>query len=232
MLYGVLIDITELLTKQIPSMKKIPFIAILLFLTNSVFAQKDPKAEEVLKTVSAKYKSFKSLSAFFKVVIENQKEKTKENQSGTITIKGDMYKLDMSGQEVMSDGKTVWTFLKEDNEVQINDATAKKDALSPTTIFTIYEKGFKSKYIGEKTESGKTVHQIELVPEDSKKPYFKIQLNINKTEKYVMSAKVMNKNGTTLNYAVEKFTPDVVVADNIFTFENAKHPGVDVVDLR
>ena len=47
-----------------------------------------------------------------------------------------------------------------------------------------------------------------------------------------MSAKVLNKNGTNLIYTVEKFTPDAPALDNLFTFDNAKHPGVEVVDLR
>lgn len=197
------------------------------------FSQADTRADAVLKEVSAKYKAYKSLSANFKLTIENQKEKTKTTENGVITIKGNMYKLDLKDQEILSDGKSIWTFLKEENEVQINAADIKKEeAISPTKIFTIYEKGFRKKYIGEKTVDGKTVEQIELVPDDQKKPYFKIQLNINKTLKYIVSAKILNKNGTTLTYTVDKFNPDVQAPDNLFSFDTAKHPGVEVVDLR
>ncbi|MEP7170610.1 MAG: outer membrane lipoprotein carrier protein LolA [Bacteroidota bacterium] len=215
-------------------MKKVFFILIALFISDIYFvnAQTDPKADEILKAVSAKYKSYKTLSARFKLVIDNEKENTKENQTGNIIIKENKYKLMMDGQDVISDGKTTWTFLKEENEVQINDVTVKKDAVTPTSIFTIYEKGFRSKYIGEKTEDGKIVQQIELIPEDAKKPYFKIQLYINKTDKYVTSAKVLNKNGINVFYAVDKFTPDAPAEDPLFTFDKAKHPGVEVVDLR
>jgi outer membrane lipoprotein-sorting protein len=212
--------------------KKIFFPVLFIAVFHFAFSQTDPKADEILKSVSAKYKSYKTLSATFKLVIDNEKEKTKENQSGSITIKENKYKLEMEGQEVISDGKTIWTFLKEENEVQINDATAKKDAISPSSIFTIYEKGFRTKYIGEKEEGGKTLQQIELVPEDSKKPYFKIQLFINKSDKYVMSAKVLNKSGINLFYSVNKFTPDASADDTLFTFDKTKHPGVEVIDLR
>jgi outer membrane lipoprotein-sorting protein len=207
-------------------------LALIIGLLHSSFAQKDAKAEDILKDVSKKYKSYKSVAASFKVVIDNQKDKTKENQSGSITIKGDKYNLVMAGQEVICDGKTTWTYLKEENEVQVNDANSKKDAITPTSIFTIYEKGFRSKYTGEKTENGKAVQQIELVPDDAKKSYSKIQLSISKTDKYVVSAKVINKNGTNLIYTVEKFTPEAPAADNLFTFDATKHPGVEVVDLR
>lgn len=216
-------------------MKKKYLIALILTIlfSHSSFAQKDVKADEILKAASSKYKSYKSLTVNFNLIIENQKEKTKENQSGNITMKGDKYKLEINGQEVISDGKSIWTFLKEENEVQINDAKSKKDdAISPTTIFTIYEKGFYSKYIGEKKEGKKVIQQIELIPEDVKKPYFKIQLSINKHSKFIESAKILNKSGTHIFYIVEKFNPDVLAPDNLFSFETAKHPGVEVVDLR
>jgi|SRR6185436_2222862 len=212
--------------------KNIFFPVLFLVVFNTAFSQTDPKADEVLKAVSAKYKSYKTLSASFKLVIDNEKEKTKENQAGKITIKENKYKLEMDGQEVISDGKTIWTFLKEENEVQINDAAAKKDAISPSSIFTIYEKGFRTKYIGEKAEAGKTLQQIELVPEDAKKPYFKIQLYIDKADKYVTSAKVLNRSGINLFYSVDKFSPDATAEDALFTFDKSKHPGVEVVDLR
>jgi len=203
------------------------------FLFHFSFSQKDSKADAILKAVSAKYKSFKSLTVAFNLTVENQKENTKEIQTGTITIKGDKYKLLMNGQEVISDGKSIWTFLKEENEVQINDAKAKKDdAFSPASIFTMYEKGFRSKYTGEKKSGNKTLQQVELVPEDAKKSYFKIQLTINKTVKFIESAKILNKSGTHLIYIVENFKPDVPAPDNLFSFETSGHPGVEVVDLR
>jgi len=193
---------------------------------------KDPKAQEILKGVSAKYKGMKSLSASFKITTQDQKAKTTDTQSGNILIKGEKYKLTLKGQEIVADGKTVWTFLKESNEVQINDAGEQSDAISPTSIFTIYEKGFSTKYLGEKKEGTKTLQQIELVPDDTKKAYFKIQLFIDKQGKVISSAKIFNKNGTNFVYVIEQFKMNPDAPDALFVFDTTKHPGVEVVDLR
>ena len=192
----------------------------------------DPKAKEILKGVSDKYKSYKSVSSDFKIIIEDLKAKTKETQSGNIALKGNMYKLLLADQEVISDGKTVWTFLKEANEVQINEPSAKTGSITPNNLFTMYESGFGSRYLGEKTISGKVYQLIELVPDDAKKSFFKVQLQINKSEKQVTSAKVFQKNGTYLTYSIEKFKPNSVISDSMFTFQKEKHPGVEVIDLR
>ncbi len=211
----------------------IPAALFMFFAYGSSLAQRDSKADKILKEVSAKYKSYKSLTADFKLEIENQKDKTKTTETGKIIIKGNMYKLELKDQEIVSDGKSIWTYLKEANEVQINAANSKNDdAISPTRIFTIYESGFRTKYAGEKKSGGIALQHIELVPEDSKKPYFKIQLSINKAQDYITSAKILNKDGTTLTYSVNKFNPDMPAPDNLFSFDTSKHPGVEVVDLR
>ncbi len=218
-------------------MKSINFLlalAIALTLNNIVVAQgtKDPQAQEILKGVSAKYKAMKSLSASFKITMQDQKTKTTDTQSGNLIVKGDKYKLSLKGQEIISDGKTVWTYLKESNEVQVNDASEKTDGISPTTIFTIYEKGFSTKFTGDKKDGTKTLQQIELIPDDAKKGFFKIQLFVDKQEKVIKSAKIFNKNGTNLTYVIDQFKMNAESPETLFTFDKSRYPGVEEVDLR
>ncbi len=205
------------------------FLCLSFLISN---AQKDAKSQEILKAVSAKYKGLKSLSATFKVSITDQKSKTTQNQTGTMLISGNKYNLTITGQQIISDGKTSWTYLKDANEVQINEASTNGDGISPSNIFTIYEKGFNSRFVQEKNVAGKTVQVIDLTPLDKTKPYFKIQLQINKSQKTIASAKVYNNNGTIMTYTITKYTPEAAAPATKFTFDTKKYPGVEVVDLR
>lgn len=216
-------------------MKFYSFI-VLFFFTFSSFnshAQRDPKADEILNGVSDKFKSLKALKANFKIIIENSKDKSTDSQSGTIVIKGNKYKLTMSDQEIICDGKNVWTYLKDANEVQVNENTDNQDnTLSPTNIFTIYEKGYKSKYMGEKNLNGKFIQIIELVPVNTKKSFFKIQLQINKSEKMLVYAKIFDRSGRNIIYNVDKLLQNPETSDQLFTFNKNVYPGVEVIDLR
>lgn len=213
--------------------KLLSVIAALSFIvTSSVNAQTDAKATEILKGVSAKYKSYKSLQASFKLSRLDQKTKKSDLFSGTITISGNRYSFTLQDQTVLCDGKTTWTYLKESNEVQISEDKLSEGAISPTTIFTMYEKGFRTRYLGEKKSGSKTTQQIELTPEDAKKNYFKIVLSIDKAGKFVSEAKIFEKNGGVLTYSIVKFLPNAAVTDDTFTFNKSKFPGVEVVDLR
>ena len=205
---------------------------LILFISFYSYAQNDKQADDILKGVSAKYKSLSSIKADFSYTNENPKDNTKDTQSGSISLKGEKYLLQIKGQEVISDGKTIWTYLNESNEVQISEPSKNAEAISPSNIFTMYEKGFEFKFVEEKNEKGKMTQIIDIMPLDKKKNYFKIRMTIDKADKVVVSSMVFNKNGSHYTYLIKQFTPNAVLPDAFFSFDKAKHPGVEVVDLR
>lgn len=215
-------------------MKKILVFCLILSSAVSFAQNQDQKSQQILKAVSSKYKSFKSLKAFFTITMENGQDKKKDIQKGTLYLKGSKYKLEIAGQDVISDGKTRWTFVKDANEVQIDNQKTDDNAISPTTIFTIYEKGWKSTFVGEEKSNGKAVADlIELVPLDPKgKNIFKVKLTISKSDKMITSARVFNKNGNTQTISVDKLLQDGASDETLFTFVSSKYPGAEVVDLR
>lgn len=209
------------------------FIGFGLSAQTSAVEQTDKKAQEILKGVSNKYKSFKSVKATFVISIENTKDNSKEVQKGTIYLKGNKYKLEIASQDVMSDGKTRWTYVKDANEVQIDNQKTDENTISPSTIFTMYEKGWLFKFTGEQKEKGMVYQLVELVPvEPKKKNIYKVKLTINKNDKFITSAKMYDKNGSIQTINVEKLTPDVINDDALFTFTASKYPGAEIVDLR
>ncbi len=195
--------------------------------------KQDKQAEDILKSVTTKYKSFKSVKATFVITMENPKDNTKDVQKGTICLKGNKYRLEVAGQDIVSDGKTRWTYMKDANEVQIDNQKTDDNTITPANIFTMYEKGFLFKFVGEQNEKGMAYQLVELIPIDPKKKnFFKVKLSVNKNDKFVTTAKLFDKNGTIQTIAVDKLTPDACTDDSIYSFNVAKYPGAEVVDLR
>jgi outer membrane lipoprotein carrier protein len=208
-------------------------LLLILFATTASTAQVDKKAQDILKAVSAKYKSLKSIKATFSITIENTKDKSQDVQNGVLYLKGQKYKLEIAGQDILSDGKTRWTYVKDANEIQIDNQRTDENAITPTNIFTIYEKGWLSKYTGEQKDKNGSMQMIELVPTDAKsKNIFKVKLTINKTQKTITSAKVYDKNGSIQTISVQKLIPDGATEDSLFVFNSSKYPGSEIIDLR
>jgi outer membrane lipoprotein-sorting protein len=214
--------------------KNITLSLILILSAIGVNAQ-DAKAKAILDELSAKTKAYTSIKATFSYTLENKDQKIKETQEGTITIKGNKYKLEIAKQEVICDGKAVYTVIKEAKEVQINNMPDPNatDNINPANIFTMYEKGFKHKFDGEKAEGGKTFQIISLFPTEPKgKQYHTVKLYVDKAAKQVNKILVFSKDGNNYTYQVKTFTPNAPVDDKIFTYNSAQYPKFEVIDLR
>ncbi len=210
--------------------KKIIIITFLAVANFSLMAQdQDPKAKKILDELSAKTKACTTIKAEFSWVIE-KKDKTKDTQVGKIQTKGAKYKLEIPGHEIYCDGKTVWDFIKDANEVQIKDMeVGGDDAINPSNIFTIYEKGFKYKFESEDA----TTQVISLFPiNPDKKKFHTIKLYIDKTKKQITSVKMFMKEGTIQTYTIKTFLCSAVIPDADFVFDSKLHKGISIEDLR
>ena len=195
------------------------------------FAQKDEAAATLLEEVSNQTKSYESIKANFTYTMDNKAANIHETKTGTLLVAGDNYQLKAAGQTIFCDGKTVWTYIGESNEVQINDVDTREDALTPSKLLTSYNANYFSRIIRDKDAVGPDLEAIELIP-NSTKNFIKAILIINKPLKQVKAFKIFDKNGNTFTYNVTKFQVDVPIKDSDFTFVEANYPDVEVIDMR
>lgn len=200
---------------------------IIMMLAMSVMAQNDNKAQTILNEVSAKTKAYKTIRMEFIYKMENTSQNINESYNGVLISKGDMYKLSVSGQDVISNGKTVWTYIKDANEVQVNNVSNDEDSFTPTNLLSTYTENFKSKLISETAQ----LQTIELTP-IQKKNFTKVRIIIDRTKKMVNTISIFDKNGSVYSYIVNKMEVNKPYADNMFNFTTADHPGVEEIDMR
>lgn len=215
-------------------MKTSSFLASLfVLLTFTSFSQEDKKAKDILDKLSAKTKSYSTIRTEFDYNLNNKDKKINTTQKWKLWLKGEKYRLDMGDQLIISDGKTVWKYLKNDKEVEISNQTNKEEAMNPKNIFTMYEKGFKYKYVKEEKDGAKTVHLIDLFPTNPKeKEFSSVRLFIDKVALQATKMEVKAKNGNVYTYFIKAFVPNENMAESQFTFKETDYPGVDVNDLR
>ncbi len=193
----------------------------------------DPEAKKVLDAVSAKFKTYTAPQATFTYKIENAQGKALATKKGTVTMKGNKYRVSIPGMEIFSDGRTNWNYDKASNEVTVKEVDAASGEISPQKLFTnFYDKDFLYKLNGEKKEAGKTLQEIELTPTNKNRPYHKVYLWIDKATKTFYSARILEKSGNRYSYTVNSFKPGTTVSDATFAFDKKNYPGVEVVDLR
>ena len=183
--------------------------------------QSDPAAKKVLDGVSAKFKSFKSVTAKFNLKMENGAGKSLGNKNGTVYMKGTKYRISVTGQEIFCDGSNVWTYDKASNEVTITKLDPTNNTITPQKLFTnFYDKDFLYKLNGEV----KGIQEVELTPIDKSKAFHKVLVSINKTSQTITSTKVFEKTGNRFTYTVANMNTTSAVADGQFVFDRKKIP--------
>lgn len=214
-------------------MKQFLLLICVLVMSMTSQAQNDPKAKTILDKVSAKVKSLKSLKANFSITITGAKGGKPQSKTGTVSMKGNKYFVTLSGQEIYCDTKTIWTYMKESNEVQISSFDPNENTFTPSKLFTnFYDKEYSYKYTGVQTVGGKKVDVITLTPTNKAKQYTRVELMIDQANSVVAGGKMYEKNGNIYAYTVTSYTPNPTLVDGIFIFNSKKYPGVEVVDLR
>jgi outer membrane lipoprotein-sorting protein len=199
-----------------------------------MFGQYDPAARELLDKVSKNTKSWASAKIDFKATLITAEPKSEESHTGTLWQKGDKYKLVFMGSETYCNGKNKWVYMPEVEEANFY-AVDKKGSSNlldnPQQIFTLYTEGFKYLMIGEKIEAGKTIVEVELIPEKKNVEYFKIKVFIDKLELRLTQLRYFAKDGSRANIDVLKYTIGETMKDDLFVFNTSAHPNVMVVDM-
>lgn len=190
----------------------------------------DPKAKIILDNVSKKYKSYKSIEVSFKLTTEIPNKKATVEE-GKVYLKGEMYKIVLGNQEIYCNKTAVWTYLKDINEVQINDYEPNKSEISPANMFNIYQSDYN--YICNTSEkvSNVTCKTVDLMPKDKSRPYFKIRIWVD-ADNHIKQLKIFDKNGTRYIYTVTTTKSNTAISDDFYKFDASKHPGVHIEDLR
>lgn len=216
-------------------------LSFLLLISSFVFgqtpaaAEQDPKAKAILDELSKTTKSYKTIVAEYELVMLNKDKKQTDKQTGKIEVKGNKFRLEIPGNSIVCDGKTVWTHNKDAQEVTIKNFEANNDeGLNPSNIFTLYETGYKYKYEKEEKIGANTYHVINLYPtvKPEKKKFHTIKLYVDKVKKQVGEIKMLMKDGGTQTYEIKSLTPNTPLADNVFVFDTKNFKPDQIVDER
>ncbi|MCQ2960288.1 MAG: outer membrane lipoprotein carrier protein LolA [Bacteroidales bacterium] len=215
-------------------MKKIlSIISVLAICSMAVFGQNTKNAKEILDNVSKKTKSYSTINLSYSLVHTSPDGKN-DKATGTMQMKGNKYQLSLFDNVLYCDGKTLWTHMIEEKEVVVSNVDNDDSGLlNPAKVLTMYEKGFKNKFIQDRFEGSRAVYIIDLYPEDvANSEYSKVRLYIDKDKSQLWKAEYFAKDGNKYTITINTFKVNEQLADSLFTFDKAKNPGVKVIDER
>ena len=204
--------------------KNIIACLLLLFVAQAVSAQNN--AETLVRVMVDQMKSHKNMEMAFTYQISPDGKNYSDAQEGHAWLQGNAYKIEMAEQQSISDGTTIWTYLVDDEEVMVSDAFEGEDN-TPLKLLTSLDKNYVASLTNIDAQGNATV---ELA--NPKGQYKRVTLRINAMKSELKSADIYLEDGTKVAVTVKEMKYDQKLDDKFFTFDEKKHPNVEVIDMR
>lgn len=205
-------------------------IVILLFVglisSLAAWSQDSDKAKKLLDEVSAKVKSYENMEIRFSYTQKDPVRKTRQETNGSVTLKGDLYKLELMGSTHIFDGKKLYNIIPEDEEINISDYDPQSDSdLSPSRMLSFYEKGYSYAWGSAKDIEGRKVQYVKLTPKDKSLDIKEVLLGVDAHSKHINSLTQIYKDDMEVVIEVKSFKTNQPLSDKLFKFDKDKYPG-------
>jgi len=199
-------------------MKKIAFLITAVLFSITSYGQ---TAREVLDKAAAVVSAKEGVTADFTMTSAQY-----GNTSGTIAVKGRKFHATIPVATMWFDGKTQWTYMKKNNEVNVTNPTeAQLQAINPYNFINLYKKGYKSTMT-----SSATSHTVHLTADNQKQRIKELFITVNKKTNAPTEVKLLI--GTKWTTFTIRNLKKSNLGDAEFAFNSKDYPTAEVIDLR
>lgn len=213
-------------------MKKL--LVTLIFLISSLMNAQDSsqKAKDLLNEVTSKVKSYENILIDFKYSLNNTKENINQESKGDVSLKGNLFKLNIMGITKIFDGVKNYTISPEDEEITISKHDeSDEQSITPAKMLTFFNSGYKYIWDIQQNVKGRKIQYIKLVPTNNKDQRKEILLGIDVQTKHIYNLIEVGKNGTRTTLTINSFKTNQPISKNHFSFEKNKYPNYYINQL-
>ena len=209
-----------MIIKQIGMKKQLRYLAgLLLLLTSSIsFAQ---NADAQVKKIVQSLRDPQNVAIRFNYQYLLNNDEKPEAKQGQAFLQGECYKIIMEEQQTISDGKTIWTYLVEEGECMVSNASEGTDNTT-LKLLTTLDKDY--------TATAKDATTIEL--SNPKGEFKKVLLTLDKKKNEIKALEIVADDGSKLVITFLETKTDQELGKDFFTFDEKKHPDVEIIDMR
>ena len=150
------------------------------------------------------------------------------SQDGYIKLRGQKFVVNMGSTITWYDGKTMWNYVRQNEEVNVTTPSAAQAAkMNPYVFLTFYKKG----YTVKKGTDTKKEHEVVLTGSETT-PYKKVVMHINRSNYYPTRITLTSAKDITTTINCNSLQKNQKYNDATFRFNPKNYPNVEVVDLR
>jgi outer membrane lipoprotein carrier protein len=187
---------------------------------------------KIIKELQKRYEQIVNLSADFQQIEQFKLTGSENETNGKIYIKnGVKFRLETDEQTVVTDGKTVWTFSRMNNQVLIDRVKEGEGSLLPRDLLFKYPRDYYATLLEETKIGSEKYFCIKLDPKEGVQGYIKTMKMWVNTKTYIIAKiEYSDFNDNVSIFEIRRADTATVLPDSLFVFKPAA--GMQVVDLR
>lgn len=197
---------------------------VIMALTTSMPLTAADNAPAVVGRAVTRFQSVPSLTVSFDIKAHGQLS------SGTMTVAGDRFRLDIGGMLTWYDGRDQWTYMKADNEITITQPTVEELAqINPFAIISSIRGRFNASLVS----SDARTDNVAFTPRSKASAGItRMTVKFNKTTSWPTEITIVTDNGETGQITVKSVTPGGKLPVSDFSCDTKKYPKAEIIDLR
>lgn len=213
---------------------KIKVIIILFIFLNSCITlqAQNTKARQILDQTAAILRGNNGIEIKFNIynILANKKQKA---VPGTILLKGNKFHLTTPSVITWFNGKTQWSYLPDNQEVNVSNPTNEElQQINPYSFINIYRQGYTCTIGKTQIYKNKNIIEINLKAQQKQKEIQSITLYIDKNTYYPTYIKITDRNKNCNEIDILSMKKGLNLPENQFIFDNSKYRNVEIIDLR
>ena len=195
-------------------------------------AQKETEAKKILDQTSQAFKISGGVEADF-TLIPYQRGEALEKITGNIQLKEECFCLKTDAMITWFNGKTQWTYLPANEEVNVSNPTREElESINPMAFLTLYKEGY-SYQLGQRSMfNGEAVYEVTLSAENFDKQWANLTLYIDRTTLLPIYIKLKEAGKDYHVITITNYKQGMNWKIEHFTFNPKEYPDVEVIDLR
>lgn len=179
-------------------------------------------AKSVLDKASSEFRKCPSVNVTFEVAIGG------DIDNGTILLQGNKFCTRLSNTITWFDGKTMWSYVKDNEEVNVTEPKPAQVAkMNPYAFIDMYKSGYDIAF-GVNTHD---YFEVVLTTKNDKNTIKKAVIRIDRFSyqpKYIL----MGGSKADIEIKVTSYKKGKKQADTAFKFNKKKYPNAEIIDLR
>lgn len=205
-------------------------ILVLLITLQVPLSAQNGNAKKMLDRLSEKYEAYRSFEISFDLEVKYP-ERPVQKQKAQIIQANQRFKFISEEQDIIGDGEDVYLFLKDRNEVQINDFDDDDELglMTPKDLLKEYDNGRFEYLLENETD---TEIFIVFKPLDRDSEFFKYRIAIDKQSEDFSKIDAYSKDGSQLLVTIASSSHNKEYNDEFFSFDTSLYPDIRIEDLR